>query len=221
MLHVFSSGMIIILRCGGIYEREPHCVSFRIRINPTLQQLTTAARVSFQNKTSTMLGNQRHGDRHKDAYTVLSRREQNLILILLGISMLVSPLTATIYFPLLPLLATHFHTSAQAINLTITVYIVFQALSPLFLASTPDHFGRRPIIVATFALYAMASLGLALNKSSYPALLVLRAIQSLGASAVLSISYGAVADICVPAKRGKMLGPMLAAGNVGTCIGPI
>jgi MFS family permease len=35
------------------------------------------------------------------------------------------------------------------------------------------------------------------------------------------VSYGTIADICVPAKRGKMLGPVLAVGNVGTCVGPI
>jgi len=157
----------------------------------------------------------------QEDYTVLSPRVQKLVIVLLGMAMLLSPLTATIYLPLLPLLSAHFHTSAQAINLTITVYIAFQALSPLLLSSTSDHFGRRPILLGTFTLYTVASLGLAINTSSYPALLVLRALQSLGASAVLSISYGCVADISVPAKRGKMLGPMLAAGNVGTCVGPI
>lgn len=144
-----------------------------------------------------------------------------MIVALLGATTLVSPLTATIYLPLLPLLAAHFRTTSQAINLTITVYIIFQALAPLFLASISDHFGRRPIYLATFALFSVASLGLALNRSSYAVLLVLRAIQSLGASAVLSVNYGTVADICVPANRGKMLGPVLAAGNLGTCIGPI
>jgi MFS family permease len=156
-----------------------------------------------------------------EPYTIFSSCERRLIVGLLGTAMLISPLTATIYLPLLPLLSTHFRTSAEAINLTITVYIIFQALAPLFLASVSDHSGRRPIYLATFALYTVASLGLALNKSSYAALLALRALQSLGASAVLSVSYGTIADICVPAKRGKMLGPVLAAGNVGTCVGPI
>lgn len=44
--------------------------------------------------------------------------------------MLVSPLTATIYLPLLPLLATHFEVSGQAINLTTTLYIISQARPP-------------------------------------------------------------------------------------------
>ena len=157
----------------------------------------------------------------RDAYTIFSPRKRQMIVGLLGTAMLISPLTATTYLPLLPLLSIHFRTSAEAINLTITVYIIFQAIAPLLLASVSDHLGRRPIYLGTFALYTVASLGLALNKSSYAALLGLRSLQSLGASAVLSVSYGTVADICVPAKRGKMLGPVLAAGNVGTCVGPI
>ena len=60
-----------------------------------------------------------------------------------------------------------------------------------------------------------------MNRNSYAALLVLRALQSIGASAVLSIAYGVIADVCVPAERGKMLGPVLAATNLGVCVGPL
>ena len=158
----------------------------------------------------------------EEIYTVFSLRQRYLIIALLGTAMLTSPITATMYLPLLPLLAAKFHTSLQAINLTITVYVIFQALSPVLLSSPSDHFGRRPIYLLTFSIYVIASLGLALNRASnYGLLIFLRACQSLGASAVLSMSYGSVADVTVHAERGKFLGPMLAAGNVGTCIGPI
>lgn len=30
-----------------------------------------------------------------------------------------------------------------------------------------------------------------------------------------------IADVCVPAERGKMQGLFLAAGNLGPCIGPV
>ncbi|MCJ1375014.1 hypothetical protein MMC20_006248 [Loxospora ochrophaea] len=154
-------------------------------------------------------------------YTTFTSQQKRLIVILLGLSMLASPLTATIYLPLLPLLANHFHVSVQAINLTITLYIIFQALSPALFATLSDSLGRRPIYLITYLVYTAASLGLALNKHSYPALLVLRTLQSLGASAVLAVAYGVVADICVPAERGKMLGPIMGAANLAVCLGPI
>ena len=50
---------------------------------------------------------------------------------------------------------------------------------------------------------------------------MLRALQSLGASAAFAVAYGVVADVCVPAERGRMLGPVSAGLNLGACIGPV
>ena len=140
---------------------------------------------------------------------------------LLGLTAITSPLTATIYFPLLPLLSTHYHASAQAINLTITIYIIFQALSPAIFATLSDSLGRRIVYLLTLTLYVLSNLGLALEHNSYAALVVLRAFQSLGASAAFAVSYGVVADVCVPAERGKMVGPVSMGLNLGTCVGPV
>ena len=154
-------------------------------------------------------------------YTAFSPRHKRLITIILTLTMLASPLTATIYLPLIPLLANHFRVSLQAINLTITLYIVFQAISPLLFATASDSFGRRPIYLMTYALYTAASLGLALNRRSYATLLILRALQSLGASAVLAIAFGVAADLSPPAERGSILGPTQGAANLAVCLGPV
>lgn len=154
-------------------------------------------------------------------YTTFTSREKQLLTFLLGLTTITSPLTATIYFPLLPLLSSHYHASPQAINLTITIYIVFQGLSPAIFATLSDSLGRRIIYLITLTLYVLSNLGLALEHNSYAALIVLRALQSLGASAAFAVSYGVVADVCVPAERGKMVGPVSMALNLGTCVGPI
>ena len=135
--------------------------------------------------------------------------------------MFASPVTPTIYFPLLSLLATRFHTSLQAINLTIILYVIFQAISPLIFATTSDTLGCRPVLLATYTFYTIASLGLTLNKHSYAALLVLRALQSLGASAVLAVAYGVIADVCPPAERGAMQGFAIGGSNLATCLGSL
>ncbi|GCB26967.1 probable transporter AQR1 [Aspergillus awamori] len=62
---------------------------------------------------------------------------------------------------------------------------------------------------------------MALNKSNYGVLLLLRVLQSLGASAAFAISYGIVTDVCVPSERGRMMGCVSMALNLGTCVGPI
>lgn len=154
-------------------------------------------------------------------YTTFTRNEIRLLTLLLGLATITSPLTATIYFPLLPLLRDQFHTSAQSINLTLTVYIIFQALSPAIFGPLSDSLGRRLVYLFTLSLYVIGNLGLAVNKHSYSVLIVLRALQSLGASAAFAVSYGVVADVCVPSERGRMLGPVSMALNLGACIGPV
>lgn len=154
-------------------------------------------------------------------YTVFSKGQKRLLTYLLGYLCLASSLTATIYFPLINLLAQQYRASVQAINLTITLYIVFQGLAPSFWSPLSDVLGRRPVFLATFTVYTSASLGLALSNTSFVALALLRAAQSIGGSAVLSIAYGVVADVSTHAERGSMLGPMLASGNLGPCLGPV
>lgn len=156
-------------------------------------------------------------------YTVFTRSDKRLLTILLGFTTITSPLTATIYLPLLPLLRADFHTSAQAINLTITIYIIFQALSPAIFGPLSDSLGRRPVFLFTLILYVVGNLGLALNsqKHYYGVLVTLRALQSLGASAAYAVSYGVAADVCVPGERGRMVGPVGMALNLGACVGPV
>ena len=134
---------------------------------------------------------------------------------------LASSLTANIYFPLIDLLAERYDTSTQAINLTITLFFVFQGIAPSFWSPLSDSCGRRPVYLATFIIYTAASLGLSIVDKSYPALLLLRALQSIGGSAVLSLAYAVVADVTVHAERGRYLAPMLTATNIGPCIGPV
>ncbi|KAK5197112.1 hypothetical protein LTR99_000530 [Exophiala xenobiotica] len=154
-------------------------------------------------------------------YNTFTQHQKRLLIVLLGFATITSPLTATIYFPLLPLLRESFHTTSQAINLTITIYIVFQAISPAIFGPLSDSMGRRSACLQTLSLYVAANLGLALNKNHYGALVGLRAIQSLGASAAYAISFGVVADVCVSSERGRMPGPVSMALNLGACVGPV
>ncbi|KAH8891097.1 major facilitator superfamily transporter [Thozetella sp. PMI_491] len=154
-------------------------------------------------------------------FTVWSDRDRQLLVCLLGYLCLASSLTASIYFPLLELLAEQYGVSIQAINFTITLFMIFQGFAPSFWSPLSDSWGRRPVYLATFMVYTLASLGLSLVERNYAALLVLRALQSVGGSSGLSLAYSVVADVSVHADRGRFLAPMLTASNVGPCIGPI
>lgn len=156
-----------------------------------------------------------------EVYSAFSAATRRFLTYFLGFAMVLSSLTATIYFPLIPMLANQFRVSVQAINLTITAYSVAQALSPALFASLADSVGRRPVLLSLVALYAAASLGLILSRDSYAALLALRVVQSISGSPIPALAYGVAADVTPTAERGAMLGPMLSTCNAISAVGPI
>lgn len=82
--------------------------------------------------------------------------------------------------PVIPAMAIAFDRSEQDITLAVTAYLVFQAITPSFLASLSDSYGRRPVIMAVLVVYIGANIGLALlptHEGGYAGLLVLRAVQ--------------------------------------------
>ena len=129
-------------------------------------------------------------------------------------------LSANIYLPCLPLLQQDLRVTPQLINLTVTTYVIFQGIAPAFFGELSDKVGRRPVYIITFAIYVGANIGMAVQHS-YVALLILRMLQSLGASATVAIGYGVVADVTTPAERGSVLGPAMVATNLGPILGPL
>ncbi|KAI1123238.1 major facilitator superfamily domain-containing protein [Nemania abortiva] len=164
---------------------------------------------------------QHNGSAQEFPHSVFSDSMITYLTYLLGYLSLASSLTATIYFPIIDLLAARYHTSVQAINLTITLYVVLQGIAPSFFSPLSDTLGRRPVFLVTFTIYLLAGVGLVANTNSYVALILLRGLQSIGGSAVLSLAYAVVADVVPHSQRGAVLGPMLAATNLGPCIGPV
>lgn len=157
----------------------------------------------------------------QEPYTTLSDFQQYSAIALVTAASWAAPFTAVLYLPLVPRLADQYHVSVQAINLTITVYLIFQAIAPWLLSTHSDTFGRRPIYIGAFALATLASLGLVFVRSNYTALITLRALQSLGTSSILSVCFGVLSDLRPSSKRGEVFGYVLAFGNVGTAIGPV
>lgn len=118
------------------------------------------------------------------AYTVFSKQQKRWIVLLIAFAGMFSPLSSFIYYPAINSLASSLHTSVEAINLTITSYMVVSGITPSILGGTADQIGRRPIYIFSFLVYFIANIGLSLQHS-FPALLVLRMIQSIGSSGAM------------------------------------
>lgn len=131
-----------------------------------------------------------------------------------------SPITANIYFPALPTLARDLGVGLDQINITLTTYMILQALAPTIFGDFGDVAGRRPAFIIAFIIYLGANIGLALQRN-YAALLVLRMLQSGGSSGTIALVYAVVADIAPSSERGKWMGIVSSGITIGPAIGPV
>jgi len=85
------------------------------------------------------------------------------------------------YYPILPLLADELNTTAEKINLTVASYLAVAGVAPSIAGDAADMFGRRPVYLIALTTYVLANVGLALQGSFIP-LLLLRMLQGAAVS---------------------------------------
>ena len=120
-------------------------------------------------------------------YSCFSQRQKTCIASIASFSAMFSGLSSFIYYPSITTISRSLHVSVELINLTITSYQVVSGIAPSILGDLADQSGRRPVCIIAFILYFSANVGLALQ-NSYSALVVLRCVQSAGASS-MSLQY--------------------------------
>ena len=92
-----------------------------------------------------------------------------------------STLSSFMYYPVLPLLADELNTTAERINLTVASYLAVAGVAPSIAGDAADMFGRRPVYLIALTTYVLANVGLALQGSFIP-LLLLRMLQGAAVS---------------------------------------
>ncbi|OHF02261.1 major facilitator superfamily transporter [Colletotrichum orchidophilum] len=154
------------------------------------------------------------------AFSVFSPSTKRWVAFMASVACFVPPMSANIYYPVLAPIADDLHVSVALVNLTVTSYMILQAISPTVFGDFGDMAGRRPAFLVAFSIYLVACVGLALQRN-YAALLVLRMLQSGGSSGAIALGFAMVADISVSSERGKYMGIVGAGITVGPTIGPV
>ncbi|KAL3961353.1 hypothetical protein ACCO45_002876 [Purpureocillium lilacinum] len=159
-------------------------------------------------------------DHQVGRYSVFTTWQKRAMVLAAALTAFFSPLTAQIYLPALTVIANDFDVTSSQINLTITTYMVFQGITPMFIGSLADSGGRRPAYVVCFVIYIAANIGLALAPS-YNALLGLRCLQSAGSSTTVALCTAVVADLVTSAERGQYIGFTVVPAVLAPALGPV
>ncbi|KAJ8113029.1 hypothetical protein OPT61_g4744 [Boeremia exigua] len=182
--------------------------------------------VEHKQKTLPELDLEQNGPREKlqrqdsgPPYSVFSSRMKIWIIFLVSISALISPFGATTVLPALNVLTDVLDITPTKANISITTYMIAQAIAPAIIGAMSDTSGRRLSFILCYVIYIVANVGLALQ-TNYVALLILRMVQAVGCSAAIALAFAIVSDISTSAERGKYMGYAGAGILCGPAFGP-
>jgi MFS transporter, DHA1 family, multidrug resistance protein len=132
----------------------------------------------------------------------------------------VTALSIDMSLPAQPTLATVFDVPSETAQLTLSVFLIAFAVAQLVTGSLSDALGRRPVLLAGLALFAVSGVACALSPS-IEVLLACRVIQGFGAAAAPVVARAMVRDTQPAQQAARLLSTMLAALAVAPMIAPV
>lgn len=146
-------------------------------------------------------------------------KDNRIALLTISFTVFIDILGFAIIVPLVALYGKHFHASNTELAILGSIFSLMQFLFSPFWGTLSDHFGRRPIILASllgsvfsYVLFALAG--------SFSLLLFSRALAGIFA-ANISTAHACAADLSEPTTRLKTMGMLGAAIGLGFTIGPM
>ncbi|GES88466.1 major facilitator superfamily domain-containing protein [Rhizophagus clarus] len=147
--------------------------------------------------------------------------KKNTILIIVSIAGMLSPISNTIFFPAILTVREEMQTTESVINAVVAIFVYLMGISPLFWASYSDlRETRRKVYLSASIMFIIAAFLCTMAVSIWW-LMILRAIQAIGSSAVLCIGVGTLSDIYVPTELGTAYGLFYLGFFIGPLIGPL
>lgn len=142
-----------------------------------------------------------------------------VIVLLTAISTLGSFATS-VYLPSMPAIGAAMSASPAMVQVTLTVFLIVFASGQILFGPLSDRFGRRPIMLAGFAIYVAASLACALA-AGIGLLVLARAAQALGACAGMVVSRAMVRDAFDGPDMTKVLSAIAVAAAAVPAAAPL
>ena len=143
-----------------------------------------------------------------------------------GIAILLAPMSAIgpfsidAYLPSFPDIASSLHASPLEVQQTLSIYLLAFAVMTLWHGAIADRYGRRKVILAALALFAVASAGCALA-TSIEQLWFGRAMQGITAGAGIVLSRAIVRDLFDGAAAQRLMAHITMLFALAPAIAPV
>ena len=141
-------------------------------------------------------------------------------LLLLGIASSLSPFGMAVIVPAMNSIALRYDASLSTVQFVISAYLFGLAAAQPFMGYLCDRFGRRPVMLAGFAVFVLASLACALA-NTLEFLIVARFLQAVGTSAGTVASRAILRDTCDGDDLASGMSSIAAAMGTAPIVAPI
>lgn len=149
---------------------------------------------------------------------MLNRQSPPSILTLTLIAGL-SALSMNVFLPSLPGMAQHFGASYALMQLSVTLYLAMTAALQIVIGPVADRYGRRPVLLVSFGLFLLATLG-TIIAPDVETFLICRMAQAAVASGTV-LSRAIVRDMVSGAEAASMIGYVTMGMSLVPMVGPI
>lgn len=132
----------------------------------------------------------------------------------------IGPFTLQVLVPSLPAMGHDLGASTTTVQLTVTLYLIAIGAGQLIYGPLSDRFGRRPLLLGGFVLYAVASLAAALAPGVV-GVVVARLLQAVGACAGVVLARAVIRDVWPRDQAASVLGYVSMGMTVAPMLAPV
>ncbi|KAF2720382.1 MFS general substrate transporter [Polychaeton citri CBS 116435] len=148
------------------------------------------------------------------------RRRKMMNILVIAAMAILSPLASSMFTPGISQIAEGLDTTTETVIGCTTGFVVMLGVGPLFLAPLSETFGRRPLYLICFSIFALLQIPSALAPN-IGTLIAMRTLSGFFGSVGIANGGGSISDMFYPTERASVFGWYLLGPLLGPTLGPL
>ncbi|PSL50304.1 DHA1 family bicyclomycin/chloramphenicol resistance-like MFS transporter [Chitinophaga niastensis] len=147
-------------------------------------------------------------------------KQQNYIIVLLGLLAAIGPFSIDMYLPAFPAIAADLKTSISNVSLSLSSFFIGISAGQFIYGPLLDKVGRKKPLYGGLVIYCTASLA-CMFASSANALIALRLVQALGGCVGIVASRTIVRDLFTVSENAKIFSQLMLVIGISPIVAPL
>jgi len=141
-------------------------------------------------------------------------------MIILGLLMGLPPIATDLYLPAMPTIAHVLESGPEAVQQTLTLFLLTFAVCQLFFGPLSDAVGRRPVMIMGLAIFCLASIFCA-SSADVSTLVLFRGLQGVGAAAIVVTVPAIIRDQVSGSAFSRVMGFIMMVMALAPLVAPL